>query len=148
MDKVMIQAKEIGVTVKAMFNPKELSIEKSVSWTPKEGSQSDEPPAEFSKPTPANLSVTLYFDTYEEGGDVYAKYVHDLELLAMVIKDKKRPPHCLFVWGKQIFQGVITSLTQKYTMFLSDGTRVRCECAVKMMAASSAETGSKKGGSS
>lgn len=148
MDKVMIQAKEIGVTVKAMFNPKELSIEKSVSWTPKEGSQSDEPPAEFSKPTPANLSVTLYFDTYEEGGDVYAKYVHDLELLAMVIADKKRPPHCLFVWGKQIFQGVITSLTQKYTMFLSDGTRVRCECAVKMMAASSAETGSKKGGSS
>ena len=50
--------------------------------------------------------------------------------------------------GQQIFQGVITSLTQKYTMFLSDGTRVRCECAVKMMAASSAETGSKKGGSS
>ena len=148
MDKVMIQAKEIGVTVKAMFNPKELSIEKSVSWTPKEGSQSDEPPAEFSKPTPANLSVTLYFDTYEEGGDVYAKYVHDLELLAMVIADKKRFLHCLFVWGKQIFQGVIISLTQKYTMFLSDGTRVRCECAVKMMAASSAETGSKKGGSS
>lgn len=147
MANAKLLGKEVGVTVDAMFNPKELSVEKSVSWTPKEGADTDEPPAEFSKPTPANLSVTLYFDTYESGGDVYTKHVANLERLAKVIPDKKRPPHCIFNWGTFTFAGVITSLTQKYTMFLADGTRVRCECAVKMMAASSAEAG-KAGASS
>jgi hypothetical protein len=38
----------------------------------------------------------------------------------------------LFVWGRFAFKGVIESLSQKYTMFLSDGTPVRAECALKI----------------
>jgi len=38
----------------------------------------------------------------------------------------------LFIWGRFTFKGVIESLSQKYTMFLSDGTPVRAECALKM----------------
>ena len=47
-------------------------------------------------------------------------------------KQKFRPPVILFIWGRFIFKGVIESLSQKYTMFLSDGTPVRAECAIKL----------------
>ena len=40
-----------------------LKVEKQVQWTQKEGAMTDEPPEEFTKPTPANLTVTLHFDT-------------------------------------------------------------------------------------
>ena len=88
-------------------------------------------------------------DTSLEAGFARDMMVHHDQAvtMAMMIRDKKRPPHCIFNWGTFTFAGVITSLTQKYTMFLADGTRVRCECAVKMMAASSAEAG-KAGASS
>ena len=42
------------------------------------------------------------------------------------------PPSVLFVWGKFRFKGVITSLSQKYTMFLADGTPVRAEATISM----------------
>lgn len=140
-EMVTITARELSLTVKAMFNPKELSVEKTVSWTPKKPADTDDPPAEFQGPTPATLSATLYFDTYESGGDVYTDHVRKLELMAMMITDMKRPPHCVFQWGKFVFAGVISSLGQKYTMFMSDGRRVRCECTLKMTAAKSAEAG-------
>jgi hypothetical protein len=49
-------------------------------------------------------------------------------------QDKKKvaPPVIVFVWGRFTFKGVIDSLSQKYTMFLSDGTPVRAEVALKI----------------
>jgi hypothetical protein len=47
-------------------------------------------------------------------------------------KQKFRPPTILFIWGRFTFKGVVESLSQKYTMFLSDGTPVRAECALKI----------------
>lgn len=103
----------------------------------------DEPPEEFTKPTPANLTVTLHFDTYEEKSSVM-QYTSQVEKLALIIsKEKPRPPLCKFVWGKFVFQGVVESVQQKFTMFLRDGTPVRCEATVKMKKAKSAETGKK-----
>lgn len=136
----------LGIDMDVCFNPKEFSVEKQVQWTPKEGSISDEPPEEFSKPTPASLSVTLQFDTYEQKSSVVDTYTSKVEKLALIISEsKKRPPLCSFVWGKFVFKGVVESLSQKFTMFLSDGTPVRCECTLKMKKASQAVTG-KAGG--
>lgn len=136
----------LGINLKVCFNPKEFSVEKQVQWTQKEGAVNDEPPEEFSKPTPATLSVTLHFDTYEKKTSVVDAYTKQVERLALIVSDeKKRPPLCSFVWGKFVFQGVVESLAQKFTMFLSDGTPVRCEVTLKMKKASSAVTGTPVG---
>ena len=95
---------------------------------------------EFKSPTAMTLSVTLQFDTYEERVSVRDKYVRKLEKLTMMkskAKDDKdvknhAPPLVRFCWGKLNFKGVIVSLSQKYTMFLSDGTPVRAEVALKI----------------
>jgi hypothetical protein len=124
------------------FNPKEYSLDKSVDWEP-EKAFSDAANVEFKQPSPMSLSVTLQFDTYEERVSVRDKWVRQIEALTMMkkqltskatVQEKKdnRPPTILFVWGRFIFQGVVESLSQKYTMFLSDGTPVRAECALKI----------------
>lgn len=148
LEKALLMDLDRGAQMEVCFNPKELSLEKQVQWTPKEGSISDEPPEEFSKPTPATLSVTLQFDTYESKRSVITTYTSTLEKMAYIIDDStKRPPLCKFVWGKFVFQGVVQTLNQKFTMFLSDGTPVRCEATLKMTAASQAVTGKQGSGS-
>lgn len=124
------------------FNPKEYSLDKSVNWD-SEKAFTDAPQPEFKEPSAMTLSVTLQFDTYEERVSVRDKYVRAIEKLAMMRtayskqpskQDKKKssPPVILFVWGRFTFKGVVESLSQKYTMFLSDGTPVRAEVALKI----------------
>jgi len=127
------------------FNPKEYSLEKSVEWDA-EKAFTDAPQPEFKAPKPMTLSVTLQFDTYEERTSVRDKWVRQIEKLTMMTKQfdkdgktasktdkqKFRPPTILFIWGRFTFKGVVESLSQKYTMFLSDGTPVRAECALKI----------------
>lgn len=131
--------------IEVCFNPKEYSLEKSVDWD-SEKAWSDAPQPEFKAPKPMTLSVTLQFDTYEERISVRDKWVRQIERLTMMKKEytgsappktaqekqKYRPAVILFVWGRFTFKGVIESLSQKYTMFLSDGTPVRAECALKI----------------
>jgi hypothetical protein len=131
------------------FNPKEYSLEKGIDWD-SEKAFNDAPPPEFKAPKPMTLSVTLQFDTYEERISVREKYVKHLEKIALMRgtldKNKKNkaqvsPPVILFVWGRFSFQGVCESFSQKYTMFLSDGTPVRAECAIKIRNVLSASIG-------
>lgn len=138
--KAQLIAEEAGVNLNVYFNPKELVVEKQVQWTQKEGAVSDEPPEEFTKPTPATLSVTLHFDTYEKKSDV-SQYTSQVEKMALIVESLKRPPLCRFVWGNFVFKGVVDSLSQKFTMFLPNGTPVRAECTLKMKKASQALTG-------
>ena len=131
------------VSIEVQFNPKELQIDKSVSWTPK-SAHDENPTQEFKEPQSSSLSCTLYFDGYEAKQDVYKKYVSTLEQLVTMEQGLGRPSLALFVWGTLQFKGVVESLSQKYTMFLDDGTRVRCEVGFKMRSANAAEVSAKK----
>lgn len=143
--KANIQSKQgPSVTLTAQFNPKELEISKTVSWTNAQGATSENPQQEFKEPQSSSLSVTLYFDTYETKENVYTKYISKLEKLVTIEPSLGHPPLTLFTWGNFTFQGVVESLGQKYTMFLQDGTRCRCEVAFKMKSASGATSATKK----
>ena len=131
-----------GDPIEVCFNPKEYSLEKQVSWDA-EKAFTDAPMPEFTKPSAMTLAVTLQFDTYEERVSVRDKYVRKIEKLTFMRADlskkpkpdekkKAAPPVIVFVWGRFTFKGVIESLSQKYTMFLADGTPVRAECALKI----------------
>ncbi len=91
------------------------------------------PQLEFGGGQPATLQMQLFFDTYAEGKDVRKEYTDSIWQLMMVdqaLKDPKnkkgRPPKVRFQWGSAwSFDAVITSVNQKFTLFLSDGTPVR-----------------------
>jgi hypothetical protein len=107
-----------------LFNPKEYSIEKSVQWEPHKAPGLNTPEHEFTSGNPAVLSVELFFDTYEKKTDV-KEHTDKIMNLTLVNPDKHRPPLVMFQWGSTTFQGVLETLTLRYTMFMTDGKPCR-----------------------
>lgn len=139
----------VGDYVEAYFNPKEVGIEKSVPWNKHKNSTADRPVLEYTDPESRELTIELLFDTFEEKDSVYLLYIKYLEQLTKVIPDKKRPPMVLFTWGNYFpgFMGVISGLSLKYTMFLTDGTPCRATATVKIKEAEALAVKKKKGDS-
>jgi hypothetical protein len=125
------------VRVEAMFNPKEVSIDKSVPWSKHKNPKGNTPMLEFTNAENRTMSLELLFDTSEKGMPV----LPEVEKLTTMTKipdgvsnDKdKHPPRVMVVWGAGLqFKGVIESLGSKFTMFLPDGMPVRATCTLKI----------------
>lgn len=132
-----------GSIVECMFNPKEYSISKKNNWGPPKsggGASSNAgtnvPKQQYNGGQPATLTLQLLFDTYvgaTGSKDVRKQYTSKIWALAeadVSFVDNKttktRPPKVRFQWGPAwSFVAVITSITQKFTLFSADGTPVR-----------------------
>jgi len=143
-NKVIILNLDDGGEVRAQYNPKEISVDKSVPWSKHKDSKADQPNLEFSGADGRSMSFELMFDGYEEMKDVHATYVAALLKMAMVrnadgSEDEKRPPRVKITFGTlPAFEGVIESIGTKYTMFTEAGIPVRATCNVKFKEASRA----------
>ena len=133
-------------SIEAQYNPKEMSVDKSVPWAKHKDSKSDHPHLEFSGADGRSMGFELMFDTYEDDSNVQNK-VEILQRMAMVrnpatsaAEDEKRPSRVKVVWagGLPPFEGVIESVGTKYTMFSDKGFPVRATCTVKIKEASRA----------
>lgn len=119
------KAREI---IDVRFNPKELTFNKQNTWKPAKSPKANAPSFDFGGGGPATLKVQLFFDTYAERKDVRKEYTDKIYQLTYVdpsLKDKKpdkaRPPSVRFQWGRIGFDGVITTIAQRFTLFLPDG---------------------------
>lgn len=128
-----------GEPLKCLFNPTAYTFEKTNEWSVDPTPAGNIPKIEFNTGSAATLQMELLFDTYSSntsGGspeDVRKVYTDKLWELMMVdesLRDPKsgkaRPPVVRFQWGKTwTFEAVITSLSQRFTLFHADGTPVR-----------------------
>ena len=91
---------------------------------------------EFGSGQPTTLQMQLFFDTYARDGapkDVrkaYTEAIWDMMKVDPALSNKKnkkgRPPIVIFQWGSTwSFKAVITSIKERFTLFLPDGTPVR-----------------------
>ncbi len=140
-------------TIEALFNPNEITLAKAATWEQQRavtiglrgGSAVVQ---EFRGIEAETFSIELFFDTYEsrsgspswqraamprlpgtafqqDATDV-RRHTDQIAKLAEVGQDLHRPPKCHLRWGAfDIFTGVLTSLEQRFTLFLQDGTPVR-----------------------
>jgi nucleoid-associated protein YgaU len=120
---------QFGKELTALFNPEQISISKSANWRLAPASERDVPTSQFTHGEPATLSLDLLFDTYESGKDVLS-YTGEIFKLTTVQAhgNLHRPPLCRLRWGTftlDDFQWVLTSLTQRFSLFLANGTPVR-----------------------
>jgi hypothetical protein len=119
--------------VEVMFNPNEYTFSKQNSWIQGGSGGKDMPQIEFSGGQPASLQMQLFFDTYAKHEDVRARYTDKIWALMLIDTElmdaktgKARPPIVRFQWGKSwTFDAVIAGITQRFTLFLNDGTPVR-----------------------
>jgi hypothetical protein len=136
LEKAYITNLETNDQIPCLFNPTDYSLSKSNQWESATVIGDNLRPPVFIGGEAMTLSMTLFFDTYGETKadrkDV-RKYTEKLLALMYVNpklrsdKNKKgRPPRCQFNWGRTWgFKAIITQMTQRFTMFLEDGTPVR-----------------------
>jgi nucleoid-associated protein YgaU len=141
-------------SIQALFNPSEIGLTKSANWEQKhplgqggQGTTSVE--LEFLSVEADRLSIELFFDTYESrpgtvtaagvaasflpggpspGGTATDVRYYTAQIAALLEEDADmhHPPVCNLRWGVvDIFDGVLVSLNQRFTLFLDDGTPVR-----------------------
>lgn len=122
------------LSVDCMFNPYEYTVSKSNSYSEKPRNRSKTPQFEFAKAGSQTLKLNLIFDTYEAEEDV-SKITRNLwkfmePKTAEGGNKKAEPPQVAFEWGVFKFVAVITSMTQKFTLFTREGTPVRANVDV------------------
>jgi hypothetical protein len=128
---------QASADTRIFFNPHEYQLQKRVDWKELKNRGADFPQLQFDKGGPRSLTMSLTFDTYESQEDV-RQYTSQVAKLAEVDGQKERPPVCTITWGPTVdpyaglpFKGVLESLSQKFTMFLADGTPVRATLDVQ-----------------
>lgn len=125
-----------GVLIICMFNPYEYTVSKSNTYAEKEGSNRDVPKFEFKKGGAQTLKLKLVFDTYWLGVDVSLLTSQLWKLMESKTRtegdrtEKIPPPDVAFEWGLFKFISVVTSMTQKFTLFTNLGLPVRAEADI------------------
>lgn len=136
-----------GERVRCHFRPKEYSFSKKNSWTPGKmvGSSFEEP--KFNGSEPQTLTLDLLFDTFERATDV--RDVTGVLWKMMKLSPQRIepttnrgvPPRVEFRWGRLgSFQAVITSITEKFTLFHPSGYPLRSNVNITFLQATSDET--------
>jgi nucleoid-associated protein YgaU len=112
--------------IKVCFNPTEYSVEYSASFQEAAPPGLSNPVVQFVNGNARVLTMDLLFDTFTDGGrrnvlDLTRPLTH----LVSIDEDLHAPPRVKFRWGVFEFVAVVEKISQKLTMFTSDGTPVR-----------------------
>lgn len=121
-----------------MFNPQEYTITKSNTWTPRPINGTNLPLVSFQQGGPQSISLTLYFDSQRQNGDVRS-YTAPLWEMMMIDETKRNtttgkgePPPVAFEWGQLYFKAIMTSLNEQFMLFNTSGVPLRCKVTVTL----------------
>lgn len=124
--------------VKCLFNPEQYTITKTNTWEKKNVIGQNLPNVSFSQGGAQSLKLKLIFDSLEAGSDVRA-YTDPLWNMMMIDSStensqsgKGTPPPVAFEWGGLYFKAIITTMSQRYTLFSEAGVPLRCEVDVTL----------------
>jgi nucleoid-associated protein YgaU len=117
--------------VTVMFNPAEYNFGLASNFSSTALPGLNNPVLQFVHGEAQTLSMDLLFDTYTNEGGAEAsrrdvsKRTADFARAVLIDGDLHAPPPVRFDWGSFTFNAVVEKLTQRFTMFLDDGTPVR-----------------------
>src|SRR5271166_1510244 len=112
------------VKTTGMFNPTDYGVDRGANYAELDVPGLKTPILQFIRGEAQTLSLALFLD----GSDARQPVKAALEALRGFVRinsDLHSPPVCLFEWGDVHFQGVVTSLREKFSLFDSAGNVVR-----------------------
>jgi hypothetical protein len=134
-------------TIVAQYNPKELQVDKQISWKKPERVPGSHPGAgeddemELTVAPTRTMNLELLFDGFEEHRSVQPE-IDILETMSSIREPGskhaylRRAHHCVVAWGSvdgaRRFRCVIDSLSTKVTMFSPKGEPLRATCTMKL----------------
>jgi LysM repeat protein len=132
---------EKGPKIKCLFNPAEITVAKSNTWSAEESKGKNAPKLRFQGGQSATLSVNLLLDTTDTGTDVtqYTNALLDLMKVNKALpgadqrRNAARPPWVEFHWGTiSSFKAVVEKLQLRFTYFASTGTPLRAKADLSL----------------
>lgn len=120
------------------FNPKELSVTKSSSWSPNTSPNAAGPSTQTYVATePRTITMDLFFDGWETAtedvGDDVDALLGWIGVAGHMSNDQQaRPPTLRFSWGRQVFECYLTQVNARFTMFRADGAPLRATVGVTL----------------
>ena len=115
-----------GKPVTVLFNPTEYSVEYSANFQETAPPGLSNPIIQFVNGNSQVLTMDLLFDTYTDGASQNVlELTGPLTELVSIDGELHAPPRVEFRWGVFHFVAVVEKISQRLTMFGSDGTPVR-----------------------
>lgn len=128
---------------KAMFNPTSLKRSYGIEWSGAQGINSSSREARYQRTDPAELEVTLVLDgtgVHEMGPFLTARKTVEqrvkkfMDVAFRYDGDLHEPNYLLLEWGKLSFPCRLKTVDVTYDAFHRDGSPLRAELAVKLVA--------------
>lgn len=131
LEKAVIINLDTGEQIPVMFNPEEYSLELGNTFAEIGVPGLAKPPVQYIRGTARQLQMELFFDTYEQRRDVRRETQRVVTLLEKV-GPLQAPPILLFSWGTLQFKCVLERVSQRFIMFLQDGSPVRARLNITL----------------
>lgn len=142
MVKARLEEKEGSKNLEFKFNPSEYSVSKSANWDKNPASKSTKSGGKphYVGSNPQTITLKIFFDEWEEQGDVSKQVEQLLEWCAPTDKsindNKSQPPVLKFRWGSNMHlethEFYLASVNATYSMFSRDGTPLRATADIKL----------------
>jgi Contractile injection system tube protein/LysM domain len=115
-----------------LFNPNTYSISKSLTWNAEVNRALNASTLGFGGSTNRDLTLELFYDVTETPGSDVRTETNKVVALTRLKRDGQEPPLVQITWGDGSqdrfnfpFIGVVSQLTQRFTLFRADGRPVR-----------------------
>ena len=112
-----------------MFNPEEYTLNKDNNFASQAVPGLSGPLLQFVHGNMRTLEMELFFDTFETQTDVRTQTNQIVQLLD-INSDLHAPPILRVAWASLQFRCVLARASQKFILFLPDGTPVRARLTV------------------
>ncbi len=126
------------------FNPTEYQLQRSNNYSESTLAGLETPPIQFVRGSCEKLTTDFLVDTSDTLEDVRIRYVNKVRDLMNINRELHAPPIVRFIWGAQIFKGVLESLNVTYTLFTPEGVPLRARLNVSLKEYRTAEEQSKE----
>ena len=140
----LVKAKIVNVSVDppqsidVLFNPTDYGINRGANYTEMPVPGLRTPILQFIRGEAETVDLELFLD----GTNKRQPIEDDLKKLRRFVSidsELHAPPVCRFEWGKVSFQGVVTSLKEKFQLFAEDGQVLRARVTLSIKSYESAE---------
>lgn len=140
LEKAMLTNTVTGTKIPVQFNPEEYTLSREINYAQSAIPGLSAPILQFVNGNMQTLEMELFLDSYEQhkvSSTVINPAQSDVRALVRQVTDlmaieptTHAPPVLLFTWGSLAFTCVLARATQRYLMFLPDGTPVRARLNV------------------
>ena len=140
LEKALVTNTVTGERIPVMFNPEEYTVNQDINYAQTAVPGLSAPILQFVHGNMQTLEMELFLDTFEahqsngrslnQAGDDVRKLTSQIIGLMSIDATTHAPPVLLFTWASLSFTCVLARASQRYILFLPDGTPVRARLHV------------------